>query len=121
MARIGATYWVGEGVLELAFETENLRHMCEHEAVALKQLGQLAADALRNRLSDLHTADFIDEVLAGRPRHLSMDGVDCVQFELVDRWTLTVSPDHVPPRNTRDGHSDWSRVRRIKIIRVEQA
>lgn len=95
--------------------------MCEHEAVALKQLGQLAADALRNRLSDLYTADFIDEVLAGRPRHLSMGGVDCIQFELVERWTLTVSPNHAPPRNTREGHSDWSRVRRIKIIRVEQA
>lgn len=107
--------------MELAFETENLRTMCEHEAVALNQLGQLAADALKNRLSDLHTADFVNEVLAGRPRHLSMDGVDCVQFELVERWTLTISHNHVPPRNTLAGQTDWSRVRRIKIIRVEQA
>lgn len=107
--------------MELAFETEDLRHMCEHEAVALKQLGQLAADALRNRLSDLHTADFIDEVLAGRPRHISIDGIDCVQFDLAERYTLTVSPNHVPPRNAPDGQTDWSRVRRIKIIRVEQS
>jgi hypothetical protein len=95
--------------------------MCEHEAVALEQLGQLAADALRNRLSDLHTADFIDEVLAGRRRHISIDGIDCVQFDLAERYTLTVSPNHVPPRNTPDGQIDWSRVRRIKIIRVEQS
>lgn len=107
--------------MELAFETEDLRHMCEHEAVALEQLGQLAADALRNRLSDLHTADFIDEVLAGRPRHLSLNRIDCVQFDLAERYTLTVSPNHVPPRNTPDGQTDWSRVRRIKIIRVEQS
>ena len=107
--------------MELSFETEDLRRVCEHEAVALEQLGQLASDALRNRLSDLHGADFITDVLAGRPRHFSMNGVDCIQFDLAERYTLTVSPNHVPRRNTPDDQTDWSRVRRIKIVSVEQS
>lgn len=106
--------------MELSFATENLRHMCEQEAVALQQLGQLAADALKNRLSDLQGADFISDVLAGRPRHITVEGAPAVQFDLAERYTLTVSPNHVPPRNTPDGQTDWSRVRRIKIISVEQ-
>ena len=107
--------------MELSFQTEDLRRMCEHEAVALEQLGQLAAGALKNRLSDLYGADFIADVLAGRPRQLSSNGVDCIQFDLAERYTLTVSPNHVPPRNKPNGHTDWSRVRRIKIISVEQS
>lgn len=107
--------------MELSFETEDLRRMCEHEALALGRLGQFASAALRNRLSDLHGADFISDVLAGRPRQLFMNGSDCIQFDLADGHTLTVSSNHVPPRNTHEGHTDWSRVRRIKIVSVEQS
>lgn len=107
--------------MELSFETEDLRHMCEHEAVALERLGQLPAEALMNRLSDLVGADFITDVIAGRPHALSINGIDCIQFELAERYRLTVSPNHAPPRNTPDGQIDWSRVRRVKILSVEQS
>lgn len=105
--------------MELAFGTEELRDMCEHEATAIARLGLLAAAALKNRLSDVRAAEFMSDIVAGRPRSGVMSGLECFQFELADRYVLTVVANHVPPRLDGDGRTDWSRVRRVKVVSVE--
>lgn len=106
--------------MELAFDTEDLRDMCEHEATAIARLGTLPAEALKNRLSDIRAADFISDVVAGRPRTSVISGVECFQFDLADRYALTVTANHAPPRLDGNGLTDWSRVRRVKVVSVEQ-
>jgi hypothetical protein len=106
--------------LELAFDTEELRDMCEHEATAIGRLGTLPAEALKNRLSDIQAADFINDVVAGRPRSNVVSGVECFQFDLADQYVLTVAPNHAPPRLDGNGLADWSRIRRVKVVSVEQ-
>lgn len=106
--------------MELAFDTEDLRDMCEHEATAIARLGPLPAEALKNRLSDIRAADFINDVVAGRPRSSVISGAECFQFDLADRYVLTVTANHVPPRLGGNGQTDWSRVRRVKVLSVEQ-
>ena len=73
--------------------------MCEHEATAIARLGALPAEALKNRLSDLRAADFMNDVVAGRPRLSLVSGVECFQFDLADRYVLTVTANHLPPRS----------------------
>ncbi len=106
--------------MELAFDTEDLRDMCEHEATAIARLGALAAAELMNRLSDIQAADRVGDVLAGQPRANFVSGTECVQFDLTDQYVLTVAANHAPPRLNHLGRPDWSRVRRMKIISVEQ-
>ena len=52
----------------IAFETEKLRYICEDGAMATKELGMPASQALQQQLADLRAADSIDELLVGRPR-----------------------------------------------------
>lgn len=94
--------------------------MCEHEATAIARLGPLPAEALKKRLSDLRAAEWITEVLAGRPRSGLVSGLECFQFDLADQYVLTVAANHAPPRVTGNGQADWSRVRRVKVVSVEQ-
>ncbi len=58
----------GGARLELAFETRELRDMCEDEAEARRALGQTIAEMLRNRLADLDSATSPGDLLAGQPR-----------------------------------------------------
>lgn len=104
--------------LELAFGTEELRDMCEHEATAIARLGHLAAAALKNRLSDIRAAEFMCDVVAGHPRSGVISGLNCFHLELADRFVLAVVANHVPPRLDGNGQTDWSRVRRVKVVSV---
>ena len=106
--------------LELAFDTEDLRDMCEHEATAIARLGIFAAEELKNRLSDIRVADLIGDVLAGRPRTNVLLSVECFQFDLADHYVLTVTANHAPPRLDEHGRTNWSRVRRVKVMSVER-
>lgn len=88
--------------------------------MAIATLGATAAGALRNRLSDLRAAESVTDVLAGRPRNLSVNGLDCFQFDLADQFVLTITSNHAPARLDARGHTDWLRVRRVKVVSVEQ-
>lgn len=105
--------------VELSFETKSLRDMCEIESLAIEAIGAPAAEALKHRLSDIRAADAIHEVLAGRPQTVTVNGVECRQFQLSPELVLRVVPNHVEPRLKADGAPDWERIRRIRVISVE--
>lgn len=94
--------------------------MCEQEATAIAHIGVNAAAALKRRLSDIRAADCVHDVLAGRPRTVSVDSVECYAFDLADHYVLTVTANHAQPRTTSNGQTDWPRVRRIKVTSVEK-
>lgn len=106
--------------MEIAFSTRELRDLCELEATAIELLGVSAADALKNRLSDIHAADHIQDVLAGRPRNVRSGTNDYYQLDLADQYVLTVTANHAEPRISGDGKTDWPRVRRVKVMSVEK-
>ena len=101
----------------MSFETKALRDICEDESLASKALGPVAAEALKNRLSDIRAADTIHEILAGRPH--AGGSMDRYRFELADGYHLTVLPNHAPPRNNAAGTTDWECVRRVRVISLE--
>ena len=94
--------------------------MCEQEATAIGHIGVGAAEVLKKRLSDICAADCVHDVLAGRPRTVRVNSVECYAFDLADHYVLTVTANHARPRTTTNGQTDWSRVRRIKVTSVEK-
>lgn len=102
--------------MEIAFETKELRDLCHHEAVSSANLSTSAAEALKKRLSDIHAADWIGEILAGRPRKGRWKTNECYFFELDDGFVLAVIPNHLKQRLNNDGQIDWSTVRRVKVV-----
>jgi len=105
--------------LEITFDTKELRDLCIDEKAAAQKLSPATAEVLKRRLSDMHAADSIGEVLAGNPRAGIHDGVECYVIELPQSFRLTVVPAHLEPRMNVDGSADWGRIRRVKVVSLQ--
>ena len=106
-----------ESPLELAFESKELRDICENEAEAKRKLGESIAETLKRRLADLDAAASPKDLLAGRPR-LGQDGQTMV-IDLGEGHRIVFAANHPENPASADGGLDWAKVRRIRILRIE--
>jgi hypothetical protein len=104
--------------LEIAFDSKALRETCEIEASAEAQIGKAAARALKHRLADLFAVASPQELLAGRPRVLQDQ--DVMSVELSDGYRLIFEPNHLNNPMTAEMRTEWTRVNRIKLLRIER-
>ncbi len=83
-------------------------------------LGSEVAEILKHRLADLVSANSTEDLVAGRPRLLEEANRQHMTLDLCDGQCIVFCANH--PRNplTESGEIDWSRVSRIKILRVEE-
>lgn len=102
--------------LELAFESKELRDVCENEAEAKRQLGDSVAEMLKHRLADLNAATSPRDLIAGRPR-LSEDGQRMI-VDICAGSYLIFAANHPKNPTTSNGDLDWGRVNRIRILGV---
>jgi hypothetical protein len=117
----GGHYISAASTLEIAFASFELRELCEHEEVALQRVGVFATEALKNRLSDLRSADSVKEVLAGDPREVTRHGISYYMIDLADGYELSICSNYIKERRAVGGQVDWLRVRRVKVIAVEKS
>jgi hypothetical protein len=103
-------------VLELAFETQALRDICESDEEAKRQLGVKVAAGLKRRLSDFQAIESFDELPVAKPKKNSNN---CI-FALPENWQLVVTAGHSVNPTLPSGKIDWTRVTRIKILRIEK-
>ena len=103
--------------MQLAFESERLRSICENEDLAKADLGDTMADTLKHRLADLLAARSIYELPAGNPRPKE-DEPECQIIDLAENSYLFLQANH--PRNplTECGDIEWGRVTRVKVTRI---
>jgi hypothetical protein len=105
--------------MELAFETPGLRRICESDTEARKHFPQSTAEALQDRLADLRAATSASDLVAGSP---SMDArpPGQIRFGLEGGYELVCTANHPRPPFTDSGLVDFSRVRRVKVLRIGQ-
>ena len=104
--------------MEIAFETKELRTICEIEAHAQDRLGDETAGAPKRRLADIRSAETISDLIAGRPRELD-NGTGQMVIDLYSNYRLVFCANH-PSNTVADiGNLDWSRVSRVKILSIE--
>lgn len=101
----------------LAFDTEELRTICEDADAARSHLGEDVAGVLRVRLADLRAIDCIDDLLVGRTARKGQEN-NLLEVELTDGVVMTFAPNHNQPRITDTGAVDWPRVRRIRLTQI---
>lgn len=107
--------------LELAFDTQSLRTICESEPHAKRELGSHMAETLKHRLADLHAAPSPKDLVAGRPRELDGTGPQrAMAVDLRDGHRIVFCANHTKTPMTALGDPDWSRVSRVKILRIEK-
>jgi len=105
-------------IMIVAFRTEKLRAICEDPAIAAKELGSETAVHLRGRLADVLAATATGDLLVGNPRFAGDVG-EYLIIDLGDMGTMTWTPNHVTSRTTPDGDTDWARVTRVQLLRIE--
>jgi plasmid maintenance system killer protein len=108
------------GSLQLAFESKQLRTICEDEVQAKAELGETVAKTLKHRLADLRAATSIKDLLAGSPRLLPQSQARNMVVDLCEGWCLVLVANHVSNPTMLENNLDWSRVTRIKILRIEE-
>lgn len=104
--------------LEVAFQSRELRSVCESPARAKRELGEAASAALRRHLADLEAVETVAELL-----ELGLDFESCAQkiglvrFPLSDGIYLYCEVNHrtVPVNGQR---VDWTKVMRLKVTSI---
>jgi hypothetical protein len=106
-------------VVELAFETKELREICEVQLTAEAELGIIAARDLRARLADLRAADSPVELVAGSPKIISSKPPGLFQLSLDGDYLLAYCANHVTNPVNDNGELQWPSVGRVKILAIQ--
>jgi hypothetical protein len=100
--------------LQFAFETKLLREICESEKKAKQTLGVLVAHELKERLADLDAAASVMDL----PIPPQFVAGACV-IDLADSYRLVACANHANNPTLKSMAINWSKVRRIKFLRIE--
>lgn len=104
--------------MEIDFETDTLRQLCENCREADRQLGRANAKKLRARLADLEAVDCVAEIVAGRPHPLTGDRKGEFALSLSGGCRLVFRPRKLPPPSKEDGGIDWAAVDEICVTYI---
>lgn len=99
-------------MLELAFETLDLRTLCEDEVHASAKLGPDISAALKARLADIEACNTILDLPAGNPRFVN----GAVHVSLGDGAELVLKANHAVELLDDTGQPDWNRIRRLRVL-----
>ena len=108
------------GTLLVAFESKELRMVCENQELADEKFGAIVSGNLQDRLGDLMAATCIHDILLGNPRQTLIGTVMGYKIELSNAYVLSIIPGHLKPPLNEEGKTDWNKVTRVKIISIEQ-
>ncbi len=102
--------------MDIEFQNDEQRTLCEQQKVATKKLGKPCARKLRTRLADLSAAVNVRELAAGHPHPLK--GTRSGQFavDLQGGVRLVFEPVNDPVPHRDDGGIDWNQVTRVRIV-----
>jgi len=106
-------------MLELAFDTKPLRQICENEGKAKRKLGITVAEKLKRRLADLRAATVVGDIVAGGPHEIEGTDHQHLEIDLSEGYRIVFCANHNVIPMLESGGVNWSRVSRIKILRIE--
>src|SRR5262245_48389815 len=104
--------------MELAFESEQLRNMCEDDVEAERLLEPLVAATLRRRLADLRAASSVNDLLSGGPQFSSDGPTGSVLIQIGHKQVIQLVPNHVKNPVGTDGRINWHAVSRLRVVHI---
>lgn len=104
--------------MDIAFESKELRSICEHVSTAADELGVEAAETLRRRLADLRAATSVDDLVIGNPHAVESGGTNYYTIDLCQGCQVVLKANHPENPLTDSGQIDWAKVSRIKVTHI---
>ncbi len=105
--------------MELAFAKKSLRQLSESETKAMRELGAKVAEKLKRRLADLRAATSVKDLIVGRPHEVENSNGHEISVDLCEGARIVFCANHDDIPKLESGRPDWSRVTRVKILRIE--
>jgi len=105
--------------LEIAFESLELREICEKDSEARRVLGDELAELMQRRIADLRAARFLSELPF--PVQLRDEGSGAMVLNLADVGRMTLVSNHIRTPTTSDGAVDLARITRVRILEIEDS
>ena len=105
----------------IEFRTDKLRRQCLLEREMVKAWGPERASRLRRRLADLDAAESLADMraLPGRTHELREDRAGQLAIDLDGPFRLIFEVADEPVPRRADGGLEWSGVRSIRIVSIE--
>lgn len=105
-------------LLEISFQTKELRDICQTQAIAENTLGNKIAGTLRRRVSDLLAAESYLDLPLGNPRLMYQDGHECLILGLCSGHFLQFTHGYCNSPNGDNGNVNWNHVFRVKLMKI---
>lgn len=106
--------------MEISFAKKSLRSTCESKAKAEATFGIEAAVMLQRRLADLIAATSVKDLIAGNPSGANKKNDTEIAIDLGGRFSIVLTPNHMVMPLLKSGATDWKKVHRIKILKIEE-
>lgn len=101
--------------MHVGFSSKALRDICEQRKLAVRRFGQEDAELIMHRLADLDAAQTIEDLVIG---FVLVPNVLLQQIIVRPALVISFTSNHLRTPMTSTGTVDWSRVTRIKILKV---
>ena len=105
--------------MDLAFQTKELRDVCERRAVATAKIGVAAALELEQRLADIDAVETAAELIRLFPDYVVKRASDEFLLRLSSGHELVLRSGHVETATTPDGSTDWTKVMRFRVMALD--
>ena len=102
--------------MEIDFNTEKLKNLCQVGKVAQKELGAEAAKKLMLRLQQIEALTTVNELELGNPHPLTGDRLGQFSLTISGAKRLVFKPNHYPIPCHTDGGINWSQVNKVTIV-----
>lgn len=106
--------------MEISFNDKKVRSWCEDADLAKTEFGSSVSKNLMNRLADIDAAESIEDLLVGNLTSTDENGISYCHLEIGEGFRLTFCSNHVGNNHKNpNGTTDWKRVSRIKILKID--
>lgn len=104
--------------MEIAFDTKDLRTLCESERKARGKLGDEVVEQLQHRLADLGAAISLADLSAADLGFRFDDATALCSVDLAQGYEMKLAVNHRDVPRLSSGAVAWAKVERVKVIRI---
>lgn len=104
--------------MEVTYETDALRELCEVRPRAARELGNSIARKLFARVADLRAASTVVRLPAGKPHRLKGSRSNQYAIDLTDGKRLVLAPHGTSVPKLPSGGIKWDAVTKVRIIEI---
>lgn len=106
--------------MQIAFNKKSLRTVCESQSRAEKELGVLASAELKQGLADMRAAQHAKDFPANAPKLVEGSNGKHMELSLSESHAIVFCANHTENPLDGDDQIDWSKVSRIKILKIRE-